>query len=276
MLEIPEAAEYSLQISKAMSGSTICEAMVGASPHKFAWFNIEARKMEGMLVGKKVLGAAPAGGMVRIILDGLELVLCDGVSPRYYKAGDSLPEKHQLLLKFGDGALLACSVQMFGGMYLFVEGAPGNPYYAMALSKPSPLSEGFTEGYFDGVMKELPPSMSLKAALATEQRIPGLGNGVLQDILLDAGLHPRSKVGSLDEEGRGALYRSVAGVLRTMAEAGGRDTEKDIFGRSGGYRVMAGKNTAGGACPRCGSGTMHKESYMGGSIYFCDRCQPLR
>lgn len=61
-----------------------------------------------------------------------------------------------------------------------------------------------------------------------------------------------------------------------MAEAGGRDTEKDIFGRSGGYRVMAGKNTAGGACPRCGSGTMHKESYMGGSIYFCDRCQPLR
>jgi formamidopyrimidine-DNA glycosylase len=276
MLEIPEAAEISRQISNAMSGNTITEAVVGASPHKFAWFNTKAGEMARLLGGRQLLRASPAGGMVAIKLDGLELVLSDGVSPRYYKAGEPLPDKHQLLLMFADASFLACTVQMYGGMYLHSQGEPENPYYAMALSKPSPLSKGFSEGYFDGIMKGLPPTMSLKAALATEQRIPGLGNGVLQDILLDAGLHPKSKVGSLDEASLSALYRSIAMLLRTMSAAGGRDTERDIFGRPGGYRVMAGKNTVGGVCPKCGSGTIHKESYLGGSIYFCDQCQQIR
>ncbi len=273
MLEIPEAAVFSMQMTSALTGRTICEAKVAASPHKFAWFNMKAGEMESSLVGRRILGAAPAGGMVSLRLDGGELVLCDGVSSRFHAAGEPFSEKHQLMLRLDDSTSLACSVQMYGGLYLLLEGEAGSMYYSMALSKPSPLSVDFSEGYFLGVMKPLPASMGLKAALATEQRIPGLGNGVLQDILLDAGLNPKDKVGSLKEEDLSALYRSITGVLAAMRDAGGRDSERDLFGNPGGYRVMAGRNTAGCACPKCGIGTIQKGSHMGGSIYYCSRCQ---
>lgn len=72
-----------------------------------------------------------------------------------------------------------------------------NPYYLVAKEKPSPLSEQFDYPYFLNILSA--PSaekLSAKAVLATEQRIPGIGNGVLQDILYNAGLHPKRKVGT--------------------------------------------------------------------------------
>ena len=46
----------------------------------------------------------------------------------------------------------------------------------------------------EGLISGVKPSASAKAFLATEQRIPGLGNGCLQDILFRAGLNPRKKL----------------------------------------------------------------------------------
>ncbi len=71
-----------------------------------------------------------------------------------------------------------------------------------------------------------------------------------------------------------ALFHAVKTTLAEMAALGGRDTEKDLFGRPGGYQTKAGKNTVDKPCPLCG-GTIRKENYLGGSIYFCDGCQRL-
>ena len=114
--------------------------------------------------------------------------------------------------------------------------------------------------------------MSAKAFLATQQRIPGLGNGVLQDILLNAKIHPKKKINTLSEEQRKELFDSLKSTLAEMTDAGGRDTEKDLFGNPGGYRTKLGKNNKLLICPNCGGG-VKKEAYMGGSIYFCEQCQ---
>ena len=58
--------------------------------------------------------------------------------------------------------------------------------------------------------------------LATEQRMPGLGNGVLQDILYRARTNPRSKVETLTAQQRKGLFDSVKRTLREMADKGGR------------------------------------------------------
>jgi len=47
---------------------------------------------------------------------------------------------------------------------------------------------------------------SIKFLLATEQRIPGLGNGVLQDILFKAKIHPKRKVADLSEKNKCELF----------------------------------------------------------------------
>ena len=57
-----------------------------------------------------------------------------------------------------------------------------------------------------------------------------------------------------------------------MVERGGRDTERDLFGKTGGYQTQMSKNTVGKPCLRCGE-TIVKEAYMGGSVYYCPHCQ---
>lgn len=70
------------------------------------------------------------------------------------------------------------------------------------------------------------------------------------------------------------MYKILKTTLKEMAEFGGRDTERDLFGACGGYQTQMSKNTAGKPCPRCGE-TIAKEAYMGGSVYYCPNCQKI-
>ena len=150
-----------------------------------------------------------------------------------------------------------------------------NPYYDATKSKPSPLSDEFDRAYFDRLITSSDvQKLSAKAFLATEQRIPGLGNGVLQDVLFNAKIHPKKKVNTLSEKDKEVLFNSIKDILSVMASQGGRDTELDIFGHPGGYETILSKNTVNKPCHVCGT-IIKKEAYMGGSIYFCERCQTL-
>ncbi len=79
---------------------------------------------------------------------------------------------------------------------------------------------------------------------------------------------------SLSQEEKDGLFYTLKTTLREMADCGGRDTERDLFGNEGGYLTRMSKNTVGKPCLVCGS-LVQKESYMGGSIYFCPGCQKL-
>lgn len=111
-----------------------------------------------------------------------------------------------------------------------------------------------------------------KAFLATEQRIPGLSNAVLQDILWTARIHPKRKVSTLSEEELHTLFNSVKSVLKEMTMQGGRDTELDLFGNPGRYKTVLSRNTIGRPCPACGT-LIKKESYLGRSMYYREGCQ---
>ena len=89
------------------------------------------------------------------------------------------------------------------------------------------------------------PVLCAKAFLAIQQCFPGIGNGVLQDILYEAGVHPKRKVYSLSDEDIDRLELSVVSTLLEMIRLGGRDTGKDLFDQNGGYVTAMSKNTAG-------------------------------
>ena len=90
------------------------------------------------------------------------------------------------------------------------------------------MSEDFDQAYFNRLITASDvQKLSIKAFLATEQRIPGLGNGVLQDILYNARIHPKRKVDTLTNEERESLFHSIKTTLKEMTAQGGRDTEPD-------------------------------------------------
>jgi formamidopyrimidine-DNA glycosylase len=273
MIELPEAFVLSKEIHDALSGKAIQNVVAGHTPHKFVWFHRSPEDYHDLIINSTIQKSYNLGGFVRIDLDDQKVILLsEGIRIRYHEAGQPLPAKHQLLLQFTDESFLVCSAQMYGGLCAFKAGDYDNDYYGAARKKPSPLTNSFDQQYFDQLLSDNSQKLSLKAFLATEQRIPGLGNGVLQDILFNAKLHPKKKVMSLDDQNISNLFVAIKSTLSMMAAENGRDTEQDIFGYPGGYQTILSKNTVGKPCPICGS-TILKQAYMGGSIYFCPECQ---
>ena len=203
------------------------------------------------------------------------MVFYDGAAPRFYCQDEKPKPKSQLTVIFGDGSFQSVYVRLYGGLWYFEEGDFDNKYYSVAQEKPSPLIDDFNENYFSKLFDiEKADSLSLKGFLATEQRIPGLGNGVFQDIAWTARLHPRNKISKISDGDKERVLSSIKTVLKDMTENGGRDSEKDLFGFEGKYKAIFGRATFGKPCPRCGE-TIERQNYLGGKVYFGPSCQRL-
>ena len=230
MIELPECAALSRQLNETVLGLKIVDAAAGSAPHGFAFYTGEPTRYAAALSGRILREARAFGGILEVRMDGLLLLFNDGANLRYHPPGSPAPEKHQLVLRFDNGSALTCTVQMYAGIHLCSEDQYHSVYHQAAREKPSPLGVDFTKDYFMAMASQS-GKLSAKAFLATEQRIPGLGNGVLQDILFRARIHPRQKLQSLDAANRDRLYDSVKTTLGDMAASGGRDTERDLFGK---------------------------------------------
>jgi formamidopyrimidine-DNA glycosylase len=275
MIELPEAVNIAGQINDTIYGKRIASVTAAHTPHKLAWYYGEPPTYSDLLIGRTVGKASPFGGMVEIKVEGANVLFGEGVGIRFHGKDEPRPAKHQLLLEFDDNSAISASIQMYGGLGAFFEGELDNHYYRVSREKPSPLSPAFDKAYFDRVIyRDEVQKLSLKALLATQQTIPGLGNGILQDILFNGKMHPRKKINTLSDEDREVLFDSVKTTISVMAAQGGRDTELGLFGYPGGYKTILCKNTAGKPCPVCGT-IIKKEAYMGGSVYYCEKCQRL-
>lgn len=274
MLEIPESLTIASQLNETIKGKRIAEVEAEHTKHGFAWYEGEPKEYDEKMSGKVVGNSYGIGSMVEMTLEEYHFVIGDGVNIRYFPAGEKLPERYQTRITFEDGSSLICIVQMYGSMFLIKPAEYENYYYWVGKEKPMPGTEDFDYEYFKSLRENIAGNLSVKAFLATDQRIPGLGNGVLQDILLEAGLHPKKKMGTIREADLKRLYDAVILILSQMIEGGGRDIEKSLFGAPGRYRTKLSKKTVGSDCPYCGNG-IQKATYLGGTIYFCSSCQSM-
>ena len=274
MLEIPETKTISLQAGNTLTGKKVTCVVNATSPHKFAFYCGDPAEYPGLLIGRQIRSTKGHGMFVDLYCDeNISITIGDGTNMRYYSPVEQPPEKHQLLIAFDDGSCVAFTVAMYGGIWVY-KGIFDNPYYQHSLNAISPLEETFDRLFFDEIIKSVTKEISVKALLATEQRIPGLGNGVLQDILFNAGIHPRCKKSALSGFQKDELFYNVKATLKNMTKLGGRDTERDFYGHAGGYKTLLSKNTMRHPCPNCGN-TIIKEAYLGGAVYFCPACQKL-
>ena len=194
MIELPEALTYKRELEEFTVGKVVDKVLGPSSPHKFCWFNGEPACYHEHMAGRRVCGAGAFGIYAELELeDGVRLAFNDGVSVRLMGPKDRRPARYQLMVDFTDGYTLVFSVSMYGGIICH-SGNYDNEYYVKSRESVSPLSSLFDREYFQGLISGVKPSASAKAFLATEQRIPGLGNGCLQDILFRAGLNPRKKL----------------------------------------------------------------------------------
>ena len=286
MIEIPESNTIVNQLNETINGKKVVGVVTNKSPHKFAFFYEDPNEYSDMLKGKFVTNINVYGGQIEILLaenssyseedneNNTIIVLSDDAQIRYIEKDEDLPEKHQLLIRFDDSTYLVCSAKMYAQLHVSLLKYYNNEYYDVAKEKPSPLLDDFDMKYFEDLIEEVRPTTSLKAFIATKQRIPGIGNGTLQDILFNAKLHPKTKIKKLSKDQKETLFNSIKDTLDEMVKNGGRNTEKDLFGNNGGYEVILSSKTFKSPCPSC-CGKLNKEPYLGGTVYYCPNCQKL-
>jgi formamidopyrimidine-DNA glycosylase len=104
-----------------------------------------------------------------------------------------------------------------------------------------------------------------KSALMNQQIIAGIGNVYSDEILFQAGVHPRTKINQLDEETLAEIFDAMKRVLRTAIDC---RADPDQFPES--YIIP--HRHGDGKCPRC-EGELKRVKVSGRSAYYCTNCQ---
>lgn len=275
MKELPENQTVSRQINQNLKGRIITKVFNATKYHKNAFFYGDSSIYGELLVGRKIEYSVSSGMYVDIVLDkDTKISFGDGTNLRYGTMSGKMPDNYQLLLTLDDNTYLIFTVGMFGVIAAY-NGIYNEIYYKKNMENLSPLSEAFNEQYFETMLADLEPKLSVKAVLATEQRIPGLGNGVLQDILFNAKINPKRKIGSLADFEKSSLLQAIKTTLKNMILQDGRDTEVDLLGNHGNYKTILSKNTLNNPCPQCGNTIIKDTSSGGGAVYYCPVCQKI-
>ncbi len=272
MIELPESKVFANEGRKLFKHLVITDVKALKSPHSFCWMNVEPKQMEEQLLGKRVVDVKSSSHYLRFMLDdGSELTIGEDVTPEYKSLLQESP-KHQLMLTFQNDMILEFKIKLYGFIIHGFECdlVKSMPYYKKAVEAIDPLSDKFTYEYFMEATHLASSKGTVKQALATDQKIPGLGNGILQDILFDAKLLPKRKINTLSEDDKKQLYHSVVDIIDKMTTFGGRDNVIHFTGEPGGYEVLMRSDRA--LCPVCGN-TLTKEAYLGGKVIYCSHCQ---
>jgi len=269
MIEIPEAINLSKQLERELKGKKIKNIIANHSPHRLTSYKGDPARFPKLFNGKIIEGAFEyGGGLCLKFSDDCGIIISDGLNIRYYTES-KLPKRHQLFIEFDDSTHLIGTVSLWA----FIDGRTNirenSPFYW----KPPVFSDEFSMEYYFSLLNGMKLSKhTAKSFLATEQRIPALGNGVLQDILFNAAINPKRKLETLNQDDHKTIYHSVKNTINQMIQQGGRDVEKDIYGKPGGYKTILSRLTYKLPCSRC-SGEIKKEAYLGGNIYYCLSCQ---
>ena len=96
----------------------------------------------------------------------------------------------------------------------------GIRFFRRHMTKLALCQRRLTFGYFRTLFMPGDEKTFSESILATKQRIPGLGNGVLQDILFHARIHPKRKMDTLTIEEYEKLYGAVKDTLLAMTVKG--------------------------------------------------------
>ncbi|MHB1458975.1 MAG: hypothetical protein ACYC0V_18855 [Armatimonadota bacterium] len=96
-----------------------------------------------------------------------------------------------------------------------------------------------------------------------------------QEVLYQAGIHPKKSVNMLSDSEIEKLCMAIKEVASRAVKLNGRVSERDLFNNPGGFVPYLSSDTVGKACAVCGS--IIKVMNMGGAgkFYICPGCQIL-
>ncbi|MGA9120055.1 MAG: DNA-formamidopyrimidine glycosylase family protein [Bacteroidota bacterium] len=172
-------------------------------------------------------------------------------------------------LRFSGGdALHLCDDQQMAKVYLVATGdftaIPSYASQGIDILSPGFKLEAFTSLVEHHRRKQVRVMINDHAILSS------IGNAYADEILFEAGIHPKTIVARLSPAEVENLFAAIG---RVMAWGAGkvRDAGQPIHIKVRDH--MRVRNRHGEPCPRCGT-KIRREGVRGYDVYFCPRCQP--
>jgi formamidopyrimidine-DNA glycosylase len=222
MPELAEVEFFRKRWDQAAKGQTIRRVHLHGTKRLFR--GIDSAEFQRALTGAKFESSATAAKQMLFRFSGNGwLGLHLGMSGELgIKPPDYLPQKHDHLVLFtARHAFVFSDPRMFGRVQFHV-GADAPAWWTEIA--PAILSQDFTIAAVTAFLKRRARA-PIKAVLLMQERFPGIGNWMADEILWRAAIHPRRLAGSLKPIEVRALWRESRKVCRlaldTIAGKGG-------------------------------------------------------
>ena len=252
---MPELAEVEFYRKQWSPGLGQCVRAVLVHPRAKVFRECNVRRLVGRLAGATLLSSATSAKQMLFRFGGgrwLGVHLGMSGELREEPAGYT-PRKHDhLVLVQRERRLVFTDPRMFGRILFSVGRGPPGWWTRLA---PPILSEAFTVAAVADFLRRRGRT-PIKPVLLMQERFPGIGNWMADEILWRAAIHPRRLAGTLTPAEIRALWRESRRVCRLALEtiAGrGDDLPPALNVRIRDSWLFNHRWEDGGRCPRTGA-----------------------
>ena len=263
MPELAEVAFYSTKWSPGL-GDKVVEVVCRERARIYR--TAEPEKIRRGLKGRALTKIETKGKQMRFLFEEASLGLHLGMTGKLLvKKGDHEPGKHDhLVIRQTKRSLVFRDARMFGALK-FADSA--DPAWWTDLP-PEVVSRGFTRKAVKDYLRRRKGS-PLKAVLLQQERFPGVGNWMADEILWRCRFHPARKAGTLNEEEAEIFYHETKQLCRDALRIIGTK-----YGRPPASWLFRHRWRRGGKCPRDGS-VLRRETIGGRTTAWCPKCQKV-
>jgi hypothetical protein len=184
----------------------------------------------------------------------------------------TLPEKYQAVFDFDDKRSLSIRFWWFGHIHYAAKGKLDK--HTMT-AKLGPNAIDIPREQFREMLRGR--KGSVKSFLLNQERIAGIGNAYIHDILFLARLHPNRKIDTLSDDEIDGLWQAILDGLVPSMKKCGAFYERNLRGKRGRFvfdDILIGYRE-GQPCPKCRTKIV-KIKTGSTSTFICPKCQPLK
>jgi formamidopyrimidine-DNA glycosylase len=268
MPELPEIASRAREMRASLVGKTIDSIEVlqpkclNIPVEDFSTALTGARLLDANNRGKWILVETTQGWLLFNLGMGGEILLVTRAT---------LPEKYRLIFDFDDDTCLAVNFWWFGYAHYIPDGKLAEHQMSAKLGPNAlDLDAADLRALVQGRRERV------KSFLLNQERIAGIGNAYVHDILFLARLHPLRTLDTLSDQEVEELAGAIHAGLQPSLDKGGAFYEVDLYGQPGGFtgdQIIIGYRE-GEPCPQCGT-IIEKIKTGSTSSFICPNCQQL-
>jgi formamidopyrimidine-DNA glycosylase len=222
-----------------------------------------------LLLGRTLADSLPQVALPGLPLRGLDLAVNPMLAGRFRLAEPGTQDEGTLgfALGFGDVELRYLDDKKMGKAYLIAtddwKAIPGMQTGGIDI-----LSPEFSRERFVSLLKHRRDQV--RVFLLDKKALDSLGNAYADEVLFEAGIHPKAFCRSLSHDDGVRLRDAIVKVMKeAVAEVAERAEPIDVKVRD--FLKVRRKEI----CPRCG-GKLRTAGVKGMDSWFCPHCQPAR